>query len=217
MRARRRLGQYEVHGSVASLDRISLALDSIPGMMSSEAGPMLFILSAIQRVKGHVVEVGSWQGRSTIFLARGAKVSNNGRVFAIDHFKGNPGKEALYRVGREDLADLPSVFMRNIGTFEASDVVEMLAMPSHAAAAVLIQRSVRARMLFIDGNHDYKAVCADFAALRPLLQSEALVVFDDFSQAFPGVIQSVNELVDAGVLRPLFCYGNCFVGEFIAT
>lgn len=213
-RARRRLSQYGAGDLAESLDRLSLDLDKVPGMMSPEAGPMLFILSATQTIKGDIVEVGSWQGRSTLFLARGAQAADNGRVFAVDHFLGNPGKQALYRVGREDLADLPGAFKKNIDEFNAAERVEMLAMPSASAAAILIERSVRARMLFIDGNHGYDAVHADFAALRPLLLPQALVAFDDFSKAFPGVVRAVGDLVKARSLTPLFCYGNCFVSQF---
>ncbi len=178
---------------------------------------MLFTLSATQRIHGDTIEVGSWQGRSTIFLAKGAQIGGNGRVFAVDHFQGNPGKEGLYRISRDDLADVPDAFKRNVSAFDVAETVELLAMPSHAAAANLAGRAICARLLFIDGNHDYEAVLAGFVEFKPLLLPNALVVFDDFSTAFPGVTRCVGELVDSGVLKPIFCYGNCFVGEFVGA
>jgi len=215
MRLKRRLAHYSVDAPVISLDQLSLALDSVPGMMSSEAGPMLFILSITQRLRGDIIEIGSWQGRSTIFLAKGALLSQNGHVFAVDHFQGNPGKAGLYRVHRDDLSDLQDGFSRNVSKFDVAHNVELLGMPSQMAAKKLAERNILARMLFIDGNHDYNAVSSDFAAFKSLLLPGALVVFDDYSAVFPGVTRCVSELVDAKLLRPLFCFGNCFVGEFL--
>jgi MMP 1-O-methyltransferase len=215
MRLKRRLAHYSVDAPVISLDQLSLSLDSVPGMMSPEAGPTLFILSITQRIRGDIIEIGSWQGRSTIFLAKGALASQNGRVYAVDHFQGNPGKTGLYRVHRNDLSDLPDGFRRNVSEFDVARNVELLVMPSQSAAKKLAERNIRARMLFIDGNHDYNAVSSDFAAFKSLLLPGALVVFDDYSAAFPGVTRCVSDMINARLLKPLFCFGNCFVGEFL--
>jgi predicted O-methyltransferase YrrM len=171
------------------------------------------MLAATQRTSGDIIEVGSWQGRSTIFLASGAKTSGNGKVYAVDHFLGNAGKEHLYRVSRDDLSDLAVNFKRNVEALGVTRQVELLAMPSASAARDLAGRNVRARLLFIDGNHEYEAVRADFAAFRSLLLPGALVALDDYSAAFPGVTRCATELVENGTLRPLFAYGNCFVAE----
>ncbi|MEX0958153.1 MAG: class I SAM-dependent methyltransferase [Burkholderiales bacterium] len=216
-RAHRRLSQHYVGGAAMSLDQLALQIEAVPGMMSPEGGALLFLLAATQRARGDIVEIGSWQGRSTIYLAKGAKVSGNGSVFAIDHFLGNPGKEALYRLDGRDLSDLEAGFRRNIHTFGVNELVELLPMPSAEAAVVLAARPVQARLLFIDGNHEYEAVRADYEAFSPSLIQGALVVFDDCSLAFPGVVQFTEELTAAGTIRPLFTYGNTFVGETIDT
>ena len=212
-RSRRRLARYGAAGPGFSLDALTLALHDVPGMMTPEAGPMLFMLAATQRVSGDIIEIGSWQGRSTVFLASGARASGNGKVYAVDHFLGNPGKEQLYRIARDDLSDLAGNFRRNVEAYGVSKYVELLPVRSGDAAGDLGSRAVRARLLFIDGNHEYEAVRGDFNAFRGLLVPGALVVFDDFSAAFPGVMRCVGELVETGSLRPLFTHGNCFVGE----
>ena len=213
VRDRRRLTHYAVSGPGLSLDALSLSLQAVPGMMAREAGPMLFMLAATQRLSGDIVEIGSWQGRSTIFLASGAKASHNGKVFAVDHFLGNPGKEKLYRVSREDLSDLATNFKRNVEAFGVSEYVELLAVDSAIAARALSARAVRVRLLFVDGNHEYEAVRSDFEAFRGVLLPRALIAFDDYSASFPGVTRCVQELSQAGVLVPLFSHGNCFVAE----
>ena len=211
----RRLKRYGVESSCVSLDKLEYALDAVPGMMAPEAGPVLFILSATQELSGDVIEVGSWQGRSTIYLAKGAQVNGNGQVYAIDHFLGNPGKELLYRAERNDLSDLEGCFRGHVSSFKVSEYIELMAMSSTAAAMILRERSVRARLLFIDGNHAFNAVMEDFEALRPVLLPQGLVIFDDFSPTFPGVVKCVGELVDGKIIRPIFSYGNCFVGQYV--
>ncbi|MEZ5290983.1 MAG: class I SAM-dependent methyltransferase [Vicinamibacterales bacterium] len=215
VRARRRLARYGVDGPGASLDRLTLDLEAVPGMMTREAGPMLFALAATQALAGDIVEIGSWQGRSTIFLASGARAAANGTVYAVDHFRGNAGKEHLFRAGRDDLSDLPGRFGRNVERFGVSDRVELLAVDSASAARTLRDRDVRVRLLFIDGNHEHDAVRADVDAFRGLLLPRALVVFDDYSTSFPGVTRCVHELVAAGALAPRFQYGRCFVAEAV--
>jgi len=212
-KTRRRLARYGVPGPGLSLDQLTLSLQSVPGMISPEAGLMLFTLAATQQLVGDIIEIGSWQGRSTIFLASGARAGRNGKVYAVDHFLGNPGKEILYRVSRDDLSDLAGNFKRNIEAFGVSELIELLPVDSARAARALGGRGVRARMLFIDGNHDYEAVRADFHAFRGLLLPHALAAFDDYSASFPGVTRCVRELVESGVLTPRFHHGNCFVAE----
>lgn len=212
-RARRRLARYGVDGPGVSLDRLTLDLEAVPGMMTREAGPMLFALAATQTIDGDIVEIGAWQGRSTIFLASGARAAANGKVYAVDHFRGNPGKEHLFRAGRDDLSDLPGRFTRNVERFGVAARVELLAVDSASAARTLRDREARVRLLFIDGNHEYDAVRADFAAFQGLLLPRALVVFDDYSASFPGVTRAVDELVAAGMLAPRFQHGRCFVAE----
>ncbi|MGE0815708.1 MAG: class I SAM-dependent methyltransferase [Vicinamibacterales bacterium] len=214
LRARRRLARHGVEGPGASLDRLTLDLEAVPGMMAREAGPMLFALAATQTTSGDIVEIGSWQGRSTIFLASGARAAANGRVYAVDHFRGNPGKARLFRAGRDDLSDLPGRFARHVEDFGVGAFVELLAVESAEAARALRQRGVRVRLLFIDGNHEHDAVRADLEAFRDLLLPRALVVFDDYSASFPGVTRCVDELAAAGTLAPRFRYAHCLVAEY---
>ena len=72
-------------------------------MIDSRAGEELFSLAYMQALKGNVVEVGSFQGKSTFFLGNAVKMSGNGKMYAIDHFKGNKGKEQFYVVSKDDL------------------------------------------------------------------------------------------------------------------
>ena len=73
---------------VEKLGKMSL---TIPGMITPEAGKFLYSLYYIKDLEGDVIEIGSWQGRSSTFLARAVRESGNRNFYAIDHFAGNLG------------------------------------------------------------------------------------------------------------------------------
>src|SRR5687767_6320928 len=74
-------------GPIIDLEQLAQISLSIPGMTSPKSGQFLFSMCYMQELRGDVVEIGSWQGRSTSFLARAVKCSGNGAFYAVDHFR----------------------------------------------------------------------------------------------------------------------------------
>lgn len=155
----------------------------------SNAG-LLYLLSRLSNVRGDVVEPGSWQGRSTCFLAQGCLDSGNGVVHAVDHFKGNVGRESHYFVEKSDLSDLKSNFEKKIARAGLSNWVVLHDMSSQDARSEV---DGPVRMLFIDAEHTYSAVTNDVSVWRHALAPAAIVVFDDVAMSFPGVVQAIRE------------------------
>jgi hypothetical protein len=179
---------------IIDLDALVQLSETIPGMITTESGKMLYTLCYLQEIKGDVVEIGSWQGRSTSFLARAVKESINGKLFAIDHFQGNIGKEQLYKVKNDDLSDLKSGFISNMKHLGLVDVINLLEMNSQEASNRIASNSIR--FLFIDGDHTYNGVLKDIELFFPKLVNNAIVVFDDFSDNFPGLIIAVDNIIE---------------------
>jgi predicted O-methyltransferase YrrM len=189
-----------------ALARVSL---SIPGMISPRSGQFLYTLCYMQEVQGDVVEIGSWQGRSTSFLARAVKNSGNGALYAIDHFKGNAGKVKYYVVGSRDLSDLKTNFTSHMSRIGLSDAVKLMDMPNEAAEKAL--REIKIRFLFIDGDHTRSGVERDIRLFFPKLIPGALVVFDDFSKNAPGVVEAVDKLLSERKFSRVLSYKNTIV------
>jgi predicted O-methyltransferase YrrM len=186
------------------LDALSAIGATIPGMIAPRSGEHLFSLCYFQQEQGDVVEIGSWQGRSTSFLARAVAESGNGGFFAIDHFRGNVGKEASYVVGHEDLSDLKGNFLANMERAGVAEAVNLLDMPNDQAAARLADRQVR--FLFIDGDHTPEGVRRDVELFFPMLVDGAIVAFDDYTPRFPGVIEEANRLLREGSFSRVMTY-----------
>lgn len=195
--------------NIVDLERLASISLSIPGMVTPQSGKMLYALCAMQAASGDVVEIGSWQGRSSSFLARATRESRNGKFFAIDHFQGNAGKEQSYVVDKEDLSDLKANYLTNMKRLGLESSVNLLNMPNLEAAAHFQKNQIR--FLFIDGDHTADGVSRDIELFFPKLCSGAIVVFDDFSTAFPGLVQVINNFLDSKEVTQLFSYQNTLV------
>ena len=193
----------------SSTDELVNRAASIPRMLSSESGKFLYALCYMQQISGDVVEIGSWQGYSTSFLASAVRDSRNGMLYAIDHFRGNVGKEDRYRVGADDLNDLRGNFERNMRRLALWENLELLDMPNEQAVARLAGRAVR--FLFIDGDHTREGVTKDIGLFFPLLLPGAIVVFDDFAARFPGVVEATDEMLGRTAVQRVFSYKNTLV------
>lgn len=215
VRVKRFSGSYDPNNKLLSyrqivdLERLSNIALSIPGMISPRSGQILYTLCVFQEIAGDVVEIGSWQGRSTSFLARAVKDSGNGKFHAIDHFKGNLGKESTYVVGSPDLSDLKQNFLANIERVGLAHDVRLLDMPNTQASHQILDGTVR--FLFIDGDHTYEGVRKDLELFVPKLCANAIVVFDDFSDNFPGLLTAVDEFMTKSPGSRVMAYDNTLV------
>ena len=181
---------------------------SIPGMITPESGKFLYALCYLQELEGDVVEIGSWQGRSTSFLARAVKESKNGEFFAIDHFEGNLGKEDFYAVNGS-VINLKANFQKNMSKFELSDFVNLLDMTNVKASKLINEKVIR--FLFIDGDHTKKGVKKDIELFFPRLVKGSIVVFDDYFDGFPGLIEAVDEMMKETKFTKVFYYRHSLV------
>jgi len=179
----------------------------IPGMSNPSDLKILSALCFYQTQLGDVVEIGSWQGRSTIFLKYATDMSKNGNFFAIDHFKGNIGLEKGYVVDAIDLSDLKSNFLRNMLNAGIKDI---LLIDKKSEDAVLIFKK-QVRFLFIDGDHTPEGVKRDIELFYPCLVESAIIVFDDFAPHVPGVMNiAMDYLSDGRFIKPL-TYKNTLI------
>ncbi len=154
----------------AIADHVAALVARVDGWLSEPQGRALFEAAAGTTGRGAIVEIGSWKGRSTIWLAAGAKLAGR-RVVAIDpHVNSREDRDAT------TVAD----FRKNIEQAGLSDIVEPLIMSS-ADAAALFEGPVE--LLFIDGDHSYDAVLRDAELWLPKLTEGATVMFHDVSTA----------------------------------
>jgi predicted O-methyltransferase YrrM len=143
---------------------------SIEGWLSDAQGCALFRAAAATTGRGHIVEIGSWKGRSTAWLAAGARIAG-AKVYAVDPHVGS----------REDPAAATlEEFLANLARVGLIEHVEPLVTTSRDAARVI---DGPIELLFIDGDHSYEAVRDDAALWLPKLVEGGTVVFHDVGAA----------------------------------
>lgn len=163
---------------------------AITGWLDPQETQQLHALA--QRLGGNVVEIGSYQGRSTVALALGVQ-DNGGTVWAIDPhdgrttFKSNDLGERRAFSGQDNVA-----FMRHVAPY--AGVVRVINLPSHQAARAW---EGEIQLLFIDGDHSYEAARQDWDDWTPYLAAGGMVAIHDTIK-HPGPMQLVEEVVTEG-------------------
>lgn len=165
-------------------------LASLYGLISPEVGEALATLASTVPEDEAIVEIGSFRGKSTCYLAAGAKVGFGPRVYAVDPWD-TPGNVT----GRFGFAE-PStreMFEQQVRSMRLWSQVTPLKGFSTEVAKQWDGPWVG--LLFIDGDHSEASVRADFEAWKPNLRDGATVVFDDYlSPKNPGVKRAVDSL-----------------------
>ncbi|MGB9794647.1 class I SAM-dependent methyltransferase [Caldisericum exile] len=153
------------------LEDLVTLTQSIEGWLSPTEGILLFNLAKSCEGKGYIVEIGSWKGRSTVWLGWGSKFGKNLKVFAIDPHIGS--SEHIQRFGKIDTFN---EFLQNIKAQKLDDIVVPLRCTSYEASTILKEP---VELIFIDGAHEYDMVKQDFELWFPKLVEGGIMAFHD--------------------------------------
>lgn len=129
------------------------------------------------------VEIGSYYGASSCFIADAAK-RKNGRLYCIDTWQ-NQGMS-------EGEKDTFSDFLKNTDRFK--DVIITIKQDSRLAIKEINKRIDHIDFLFIDGNHSYNGCSSDWVNYSLLLKTGALVAFHDTAWA-TGIKKVIAQMV----------------------
>jgi predicted O-methyltransferase YrrM len=172
------------------------ALKDIPGHLASDEVYLLFLLARHGDGVGEIVEIGSFMGLSTCWLALGSLFASRERVTAVDTFRGSPEHQPGAEFSCETLVKEGTtfhVFQTNLRRIGVHDHVGVIISESHVAAA---NWTKAIRVLFIDGDHSYEASKLDYENWSPFVAPRGYVAFHDI-EAGPGVTQLYNELTQS--------------------
>jgi predicted O-methyltransferase YrrM len=136
--------------------------------------------------KDIIVEIGSFQGRSTVGLAKGSKLGNNNTVYAIDKWSNNVVN------GTKDVIISKESFINNLKTSEVNDIVT----PIHSTSNEAFKNwDKKIGMIFIDGDHSYQGVKNDIRWCDFVIPGGIIAFHDYLSPKYDNsVIRAVNEV-----------------------
>jgi len=161
--------------------------EEIPGWFPHGNQKVLQELIA-QRDVRHVVEVGVYCGRATVWFASQPRIR---AVLAVDTFRGNDEPYLQAEAVKNITPYMKEIFYQAVGMFAPSGKIAVAEMTSQQAADQIRQSGVLHDLVYIDASHKYEDVAADLAAWWPL--TGKVLCGDDYEGIAPGVVKAVNE------------------------
>jgi len=162
-------------------DLLQHALDA-KGFMPEDEGLLLHRYAGERLPHGPALEVGTYCGKSAIYLGAAAR-EVGGTVFTVDHHRGSEENQAGWEHHDDSLVDaelglmdtLP-VFRRNIALAGLED--QVIAVIGKSTTVATFWRTPLS-LLFIDGGHAEEHAQNDYSGWAHWLMRDGLLVIHD--------------------------------------
>jgi len=148
------------------------------------------------------VEVGSWKGKSSAYMA--VEIANSNKdidFYCVDTWEGS-----IEHQGMKELPKLYDIFLDNMKPVE--EYYFPLKISSLGASKKFKDNSLD--FVFLDASHEYRDLKEDIEAWLPKVKFGGILAGHDYytqgTDWFPGVKQAVNEMLDG-----FDCSEDCWI------
>ena len=153
----------------------------VKGFMPFHEGEALTKWASFFSRNGPILEIGSYCGKSSLFLAKGAE-KNNQYIFTVDHHRGSEEHQLneeyfdaeIFDSSTNKINSLP-MLISNINLYKVHNIVPIIRESSEAAKYWNSQLS----MVFIDGSHSLDSAMQDFISWNTKITSGGALVIHD--------------------------------------
>ena len=165
-------------------------ISDIKGFMPDHEGKALMSWAEYFSKIGPLLEIGSFCGKSSIYIGLAAK-KNNQVLYTIDHHKGSEEHqlneeyfdEEIYDYELNEVNTFP-LFKKNIGAYNLTDTVIPIVSTSATAAKGW---NKNLGLVFIDGSHSLESATLDYESWQAfIIKGGALVIHDVFENPDEG-------------------------------
>src|SRR5579864_2808346 len=166
------------------------AAEAAMGFMPADEGLALCETAAAYAATGPVLEVGSYCGKSAIYLAAGAREAGQ-KVITIDHHRGSEEHQPGWEYHDPELVDPAAGRIDTLPRLRATLVAagledDVIAIVGRSTDVARLWRTPLG-MLFIDGGHTDAAAQADYEGWTPwVAPGGALAIHDVFPDPAEG-------------------------------
>lgn len=152
----------------------------------------------------HFVEVGSWKGRSSSYMA--VEIINSKkkiRFDCVDTWDGSdehidPNSYAFNPKILEDPNWLYEEFLKNVSPVQ--EIINPVRKKSNLASFDYDDRSLD--FVFIDAGHSYENVKEDITSWFPKIKIGGFIAGHDYNPKWPSVVQAVDEFLSLPIFTP---------------
>ena len=142
-------------------------LNTVKGFLDAREGMALYNIALEASRFGPCLEIGSYCGKSTVYIGSACRQHNN-ILFSIDHHRGSEEQQPGEGYFDPELFDLETsqvdtfkAFRKTLETAGLVDTVVPMVCKSDVAARAW---ATPLSLVFIDGGHSYKAAYTDYTA-----------------------------------------------------
>ena len=182
-----------------------IAARSIKGFLAEDEGEALFELALEASKKGPCLEIGSYCGKSTLYLAA-ACAKNESIVFALDHHAGSEEHQLGEEYHDPDLYDQHNLCMNSFPEFRknirsANLDPAVIPVVSSSKKTVSVWETPLA-MVFVDGGHSPQMAMDDCVSWsKKIMVGGILAVHDIFEhpeEGGQGPYLALQAVLDSG-------------------
>lgn len=172
-------------------------LHRLDGLITAEVGQFLYVSARAVPKDQAIVELGSYKGASTAYLAAGSRDGHGAQVYAVDAWAEGVTAPRWSPVATRAEFDAQ---LRSVGLREYVTAIQ-----SRTTNAALAYDGPPVGLLFVDADHSEPGVLADVRGWRRhLAAGDAVVILDDYrTPKNPGVERAVDQLLAEGTLSRL--------------
>jgi predicted O-methyltransferase YrrM len=170
--------------------QLSIDPESVKGFLAAEEGARLYELASAAARLGPCLEVGSYCGKSTVYLGSACREADQ-LLYAIDHHRGSEEHQLGEEYHDPDLFDAAAAKMDSFREFRRT--LDRAGLNDHVvpivASSTLAGRhlNVPLSLVFIDGGHSEAAARADYRTWAPkVVPGGYLAIHDIFENPEDG-------------------------------
>lgn len=163
-------------------DDLLAAARAAEGFMPDDEGRALYVAARDAPVEGPLLEVGSYLGKSTLYLAAAAR-ERKGLVVTVDHHRGSeehqPGWEyhdPSFVDGATGRIDTLPGFRRTIAAAGVEDVVVAVVARAETLAGLWARPLA---FVFLDGSHTDESAQRDYECWAPHVAAGGVLAIHD--------------------------------------
>jgi MMP 1-O-methyltransferase len=161
---------------------LPIDIDSVKGFLDNTEGEVLYQLALAASDFGPCLEIGSYCGKSTVYLGAACQRKKN-VLFAVDHHRGSEEHQLGEEYHDPELFDLETnrmdsfqEFRKTLSRAKLEDTVVPIVAPSRVAAQCW---TTPLSFVFIDGGHSMQAALDDYLLWSPHIMSGGYLTIHD--------------------------------------
>ncbi len=157
-------------------------IDSIKGFLADDEGAALYTHALEVSKLGPCLEIGSYCGKSTVYLGHACQ-QNNSILYALDHHRGSEEHQLGEEYHDPDLYDSGIELMDSFRTFRTTmrkANLDDTVVPIVSSSAVASRHwATPLGMVFIDGGHSEEAAQTDYRSWSSFIKPGGILAIHD--------------------------------------